>query len=182
MGSSESASDSKSGSGSGDNEWKSKIYFDPESDKDTGTVYNITQEDLKEKLKSLIDTNEEIQQIFVYKCPLYSVQLTMFMLYHAFTVLETNEWWWSIEKNTEGITIQRSKKLDFVRNRYRRTIRNNPIKEMKSDKGRMKMEELVNWFYSNAELNKKYRLLNENCQNFAKRIFDQFAKSEYLNL
>jgi hypothetical protein len=95
-------------------------------------------------------------------------------------VLETSDWWWSIEKNTEGITIQRSKHITYVRDNYRRNKRLTPVAEMNSDKGRMKMKDLVEFLYKKDELNKTYNVLSENCQDFSKRIFDEFAKSKYL--
>ena len=42
---------SSSGGKSGE-EWKSKIYFDPEADSSTGKEYAITDEELKTKMKN----------------------------------------------------------------------------------------------------------------------------------
>jgi hypothetical protein len=44
-------------------------------------------------------------------------------VHHAYIVFKTQSWWWSIEKNDAGITIQRSKKIEFVRDKYHRTKR-----------------------------------------------------------
>ena len=68
-------------------------------------------------MSDLVEGHEEILNVRVYKCKLFSPQLTQQLLYHAFVVYETDEWWWCVEKNTEGITIQRSKKLSYVKDR-----------------------------------------------------------------
>jgi len=67
-------------------------------------------------MEELIKGSEDIEEVRAYQCPLFGVQLTQYLLNHQFIMLETNSWWWSVEKNTEGITIQRSKK-DRIRER-----------------------------------------------------------------
>ena len=161
-------------------EWKSIVYFDPYSDSKKGNDYHINDEQLLEKMKEIIDASEYIEKIWVYKKPLSSWQLTQVLLHHQFVVLETSDWWWSIEKNGEGITIQRSKKLSYVKDYYRRTKRIKPIEEVNSDQGQMKMKDLIEFLYQENELNKPYHFMNENCQHFAKRIFDKFAKAKCL--
>lgn len=184
MGSSSSSNSSKSSSSSNagkkGGDWKGKVYFDPNSDSKKGEDYHIDDAKLEEKMKSIIDDSELIEKIWVYKNPLSPWQLTQLVFHHRFVVLETSDWWWSIEKNTEGITIQRSKHITYVRDNYRRNKRLTPVAEMNSDKGRMKMKDLVEFLYKKDELNKTYNVLSENCQDFSKRIFDEFAKSKYL--
>jgi len=84
------------------------------------------------------------------------------------------------KKNSEGITIQRSKKIEFVKDRYRRDERRTPVEIMKQDSGRGSMEDLIDYLYGEDELNKPYDWLLDNCQHFAKRIFDEIAKTKYL--
>ena len=157
--------------------WKSKVYFDLESDSPRGEGYHINDEQLLEKMGEIIDESEYIQKIWVYKKPLSS---WLWIFHHQFVVLETSAWWWSIEKNGEGITIQRSRGLSYVKDYYRRTERIKPIEEVNSDQGRMKMKDLIEFLYQENELNKPYHFMNENCQHFAKRIFDKFAKAKFL--
>jgi hypothetical protein len=154
------------------------IYFYPESDKFSGPSHTISAETLKEKLRELIDPKEEIKNIWVYQCPLSNWQLTQWLLYHAFVVLETDAWWWSIEKNTEGITIQRSKKNESVKDRYRQEPRPTPIYRLYHDEGRMLMGEFIDWLNEAGELFKEYHWIWENCKEFAERLFDNFANSE----
>lgn len=179
------SSGSKSSSGSsGCGEWKNQIYFDPESDSANGNHYFISDNELKEKLSQLINTQERIEKIWIFSHRLYEWQLYQgMMMYHAFVVLETNEWYWSIEKNNEGITIQRSKNWSYVKGKYRRKSRITPITQRNHDEGRMKMEDLIDWLYQKNELNKRYNIQCQDgtCQGFAKRVFNHFARKKLCN-
>ena len=42
------------------------------------------------------------------------------------------------------------------------------------------MKDLIDYLYQKDELHKPYNLASDNCKDFAKRIFDEFAKSKYL--
>lgn len=96
-------------------------------------------------------------------------------MYHEFVVFETSDsWWWSIEKNPEGLTIQRNRSKDAVVNKYRHVDRFTPITIRKNAVGNMKMEDLIDWLYIHDELNTDYDLLTSNCQHFAKRVFDRY--------
>ena len=161
-------------------EWKSIVYFDPYSDSEEGNDYHIDDEQLLEMMEEIIDESEYIEKIWVYKRPLSSWQLTQLLFHHQFVVLETSDWWWSIEKNGEGITIQRSKKLSYVKDYYRRTKRITPIVEVNSDQGTKKMKDVIKFLYEKDELHRRYHFTDENCKDFAKRIFDQFARAKCL--
>jgi len=96
MGSSSSKSSSVSG---GNGEWTGKLYFDPEADKSCGASYHVEDGELRAKMKEVIDSTERIIRVEIYRHPLYSFQLTDALMYHSFVVFETDDWWWSIEKN-----------------------------------------------------------------------------------
>ena len=91
-------------SGSGKNglktgaNWGSTILFDPHSDESRGTVHKINDDSLIEDMSDLIDASEMIKRIWVYKHPLFPWQFTQLFLCHQFVLIETNTWWWSIEK------------------------------------------------------------------------------------
>lgn len=160
------------------NNWEFQVYFDPESDKRRGRCYNISDDSLISEMSELIDYREKITDIWVYRCPLSAWQLTQVLLNHQFVVLETNDWWWSIEKNTEEIVIQRSKDKSWVRDYLKQKERNTPVEILSSDKGRESMESLIAFLYLKNEVNKTYDWINDNCKNFAKRIFDKFAATK----
>ena len=72
---------------------------------------------LKEVKSEMSDANEMILQTLVYKCPLSSWQLTpQLFSNHQFVVFETQNWWWSIEKDEARLLIQRSVNLSNVQN------------------------------------------------------------------
>ena len=82
-----------------------------------------------------------------YKYPLYKWQLTDFFLFHMFVLFQTDSWWWTIEKNTEGLTIQRSKYKEAVRDNYRRDKRL-PITVLKEGKGHCTVYDLIGCLYT----------------------------------
>lgn len=173
------SSSSSRGGGKG-GEWTHKIYFDPEADQSSGASYFIEDAELIEKLKGLVDPNEEILKVYAYKHKLSKWQITSLMMYHLFIVFETKQWWWSIEKNSEGITIQRSKKEEAVKDKHRQKDRVSSVLHVKEDAGRNSVEYLIDWLYQQNELNKRYHYVSSNCKTFAKRVFDHVAKNENL--
>ncbi|KAK4011320.1 hypothetical protein OUZ56_020436 [Daphnia magna] len=155
-----------------------KLYFDPYADKSSTGGYWITDEEFRKKLANLIDTEERIKNASVYSHPLSSWQLTNAKAYHAFIIMETNDWWWSIEKNMERITIQRSKYLKSVRDMYQRKKRTTgktsglEIHKDKTTQGNdITINELINYIWRKDCLNNIYHLLDANCQDFADMVF-----------
>ena len=156
-------------------QWQSLIYFEPYAGSNSEEVVPINDTELNTKFNELIDIDEPIESIAIYSHKLYDIQLTQGLLYHSFVVLKTSKWWWTIEKNTEGITIQRSKKLRFVIDWYRRSERPSPLTLRKEGNSKATMHDLIRSLYYSGELNKTYNFLTSNCQVFANRIFDYFA-------
>ncbi|KZS11514.1 Uncharacterized protein APZ42_024331 [Daphnia magna] len=157
-----------------------QLYFDPYADKSSTGGYRVTDEEFRIKLANVIDTEEKIKNASVYSHPLSSRQLTNAKAYNAFIIMETNDWWWSIEKNTEGITIQRSKYLKSVRDMYQRTKRTTgktsrlEIHKGKTTQGNdITINELINYIWRKDCLNNVYHLLYANCQDFAAMVFDR---------
>ena len=162
---------SQSTSGSGGGEYTKKLYFDPEADREEGQSYLISDEELRQRLEDLIDVEEVITCVYVYRNPLYYYQLTDFLMYHAFVVFETETWWWSIEKNNENVTIQRSKKLSRVLHQYRRVQRIRPIKLVMKARGRGSVRDLIDILWRKDLLYKPYNVFDENCKHFAAIVF-----------
>lgn len=160
-------------------DWTYKIYFSPEAGKSSSSQYEIEKEELIDKLQTLLDVNENVENIWAYKHALFSWQISETLLYHMLILFETKDWWWSIEKNSQGITIQRSKVKGAVLYSYRGASRHE-LTEMKTDKGKRSMKELIEWLYQKDELNKRYHVLNSNCQHFATAVFDYVATSKKL--
>ena len=156
-------------------DWKYNIYFDPEADKIREVSYQFTDEELISKLEDLLDSGDSITKVTVYKVPLSEVQWTNALLYHAFVVFETRRGWWSIEKNSDGLTIQRSRELDAVKEMYRqnRRIKSSywSIQKMKSDKGSQNMRNLIYWLWKKDWLNREHHVTKSNGQHFADAVF-----------
>lgn len=166
---------SKSNSKGDASSYTGKLYFDPEADTSQGRDYFITDGELRDKLVELVDDSENIVQVRYYTHPLNSWQMSKFVLHHAFIVFETNKWWWSIEKNDAGVTLQRSKDIEYVRDKYRRTKRTTGIFTgitlEKEARGSTTLNELINHIYSRNYLNQDYHFLDNNCQHFAEKIY-----------
>ena len=175
-GSFDSSSDSGSRCQASGCEWQSRIYFDPNAESIKDQAFYINEKELKMKFKELVDMDEQIESITLYSSKLFESQDNPGQLfYHAYVVLKTKHWWWSIEKNSKGITIQRSKEAHFVIDKYRRTDRLSPLMVRKEGLCNDTMDGIINWLYYNGELGKTYHFLDSNCHQFAEGIFKFFA-------
>lgn len=154
--------------------WNHTLYF---GDFSTGNIHSIKNNELIQKSEDIVGSKEEILSVFAYKTPLLSAQLTMFFSYHLYIVFETKKWFWSIEKDGEGITIQRSKNYSFVRYIYLNKYRQLLSKFVKADVGKNSVGDLIRWLYNEDELNKPYNVVSSNCKAFAKRVFDYIART-----
>ena len=54
--------------------------------------------------------------------------------------------------------------------------RKTPVKKLSFDKGRKSMKELIAFISHKDELKEHYDWRYDNCQDFAKRIFDEFTE------
>lgn len=52
------------------------------------------------------------------------------------------------------------------------------VTQMSYDRGRKTIKDLIDFLYDEDELNINYDLLVNNCKDFAKRIFDEFAETK----
>lgn len=135
---------------------------------------------LMDTFNSLVDTEENIEIIHAYKHKLSEMQLTSFLIYHLFIVVKTANWWWSIEKNSEGISIQRSKNQFAVTRLIRQENRISSITLVKESTGRRSVGDLIRWLKKENEFHKRYHFLFSNCQTFAKRVFNYVAECSNL--
>jgi hypothetical protein len=162
------------------------LYFGPKADEPKGDGYWITDEELRDKLSNLVDVSENIDEVRYYSNPIYPWQVSNNHLHHAFIVFQTKKWWWSIEKNNEGVTIQRSKNQESVCDMYRRVNRTTGITSstnitlVNKSSGCTKLNELINYLWRKDYLNQEYGVLSYNCQHFADLIFKRIAESKTL--
>ncbi len=157
-----------------------KLFFYDEVDNGSAKKdYSMRNDELLEKLGKLLDTSEEIEEMSYYTHPLNWWQLTKVNLHHAYLVFKTKNWWWSIEKNDAGVIIQRSKKIEFVRDKYYRTKRQEGltcgmscVKE-KTVKN-WTVEQLLEHIKSSNYVNQSYHVLEQNCHHMADKIYAIF--------
>ena len=169
----------------GDNEISGLKQQDEDSD---GYEFLIENDALQDTMDLLIDGSEMIENIWVFKCPLFFWQFSQLFLCHQFVVMKTAKWWWSIEKNSGEILIQRSKHFAYtdqgvvkygVRDCDKLSRRETPLRRVSSDIGQKSMEDLIEFLFRGNELKKKYELDVNNCKHFAKRVFDAFSQRKY---
>jgi len=177
-----SSSSNPTPSGKDGETWGYKLYFDPEANDETGVKYdNIKDGDLMNTLKELVQYDEKINKVTAFWVPLHEYLPHVNIFGHVFIVFETDHYFWSIEKHTDGITIQRSWKLSAVRDRYRRSERRKGIRGIKSDEGRFTVHKLIEGLYDRKELRMPYHWFSSNCQDFAKAVFNNISDKETLS-
>ena len=160
--------------GSKGGEWTSELYtyFFEEN-----CEIEVNRYSLQKCVQDLhwITTSEEIKKIDSYRCSLFGNGEENPLAYHQFLVIKTTNWYWSIEKDSEKILLQRSKTKDCVENFKEGQARYTPVKVMVESEGKGSMIDVIK-FICETELGKEYNLLDDNCQHFAGRIFNQFKK------
>lgn len=60
--------------------------------------------------------------------------------------------------------------------------RRTPVCQLSYDEGRKSIKDLIDFLYDRDELNIEYDLLEDNCKDFAKKVFDEFAKQIFIIL
>lgn len=158
------------------NQWQSQLIMDWD---EMGEI-KFNDADLRILMLDDNFTKECIRSIAVYKCPLYDNQLIQLLDNHQFVVLQTDNCWYSIEKNSHFIQMQRSNHIENVQCYIRKDRRRTPIKGISFDSCQQlkTMSDLIHFLLENQELGKIYDLVFSNCQAFAKRIFDKFAATK----
>lgn len=147
--------------------WKGNISFVDWYSNDT-----ITMDD-----ESL---DETVLNIKLCKCKLSDLQLTQLFLNHQFLILETKNWWWSIEKDGEGIVVQRSKReANVLDTRTDGTPRPKPVLRMEHhDIGNIGLSiNSIMIFIADEELDVGYHWFYENCKSFAHRLYNAILNS-----
>lgn len=165
-------------------DWGYQVLYDPEAD-GVADQCIIDPASLMDDMMDKLDDDEMIQEIWVYKKPLTEVQKTQLLLNHQFVVLKTTNtpapWpkesirWWSIEKDGEQIVIRKARSVEAVRDSDLQGPRITPVEKMSHDQGTKSMKDLIVFLFDKDELWKTYHWLTDNCQQFAKRVFDEFA-------
>lgn len=122
-----------------------------------------------------IDDSEKLKEMRLYKVPLVEWQLTQVVFNHQFVVIDSSSWWWSIERDSEKILLQRSKFPYVVRNYNEGFLRKFPVVEIKRGDCKGTMKNLIEFLHCKGELKTEYDLVLNNCKIFANNVFDRFV-------
>ena len=163
--------------------WTHKVDL-VDADNNYSNVYLSDRDDIEKWM----NIQDPILQIEEYEVPLYRWQLISFDLHHSFIMLETRDWYWSLEKTSEAIIVQRSKHKDRV---------------FLSRKG---VKRVDNWWFSrpgflhgSQNINppktsgdivhclwnaifEKYNLLTSNCQDFSWKLLREVDRRLCYNI
>ena len=145
--------------------------------------YWIDSDQLSDELKKLIIFETPIEKVFGYWKPLSEYQLTALIAYHRYIVFQTADgYWWSIEKNDEGLTMQRGKTCAEVRDNRRQEPRLEGLHKGRwkpkcdiCDISKKTMGQLVSWLEGTDMLNRPYCWITNNCQHFGNNVFNFLA-------
>ena len=167
-------------------DWSGKLYFDPDTSDKTKDLTGYYVEDgykLRVELLRLIGANEKINHVWIYTTPLSDKQLTHVIFYHAYVVMETNTHWWSLEKNTKELVLQRSKTLEHVKDycqgeKRKLLVSQSEPQLWKHQESNLSLLNLFHALWKTDELKSTYNWLVRNCQGFANRIFNSCAVSK----
>ena len=156
--------------------WKNVLFFNPEAEKSKtkSSAYSISADELRTKLASIVDAGEKIKEVTAYKEKILRWPFTDIFYYHMFVIFKTARWFWSIEKLTMGITIQRSKFLNGVRG-HRRFRRRSGIQCVEKDAGNASVGDLINWLWQEDELNNNYVFISSDCRHFGEKVYDYLS-------
>eukprot|EP00117_Sycon_ciliatum_P047284 scpid93226/ scgid33786/ len=151
----------------------------------SSSCWTVHDNQLRESLGDLIafgsDYAESITEIERHKNPLVPWLPEMGLFYHEFIVFQTKNWWWSIEKNSEGVTLQRSKQRGRVL-LYRGKTRGDSVEQthittLASDSV-YPLQEFVGLLYCSDVVGSQYNLPFNNCQSFASTVYTKIIRRE----
>lgn len=154
--------------------WENKIYFDPEADNSKATRFdNIREETLKAELRKYVGVNEAFSNVWAYNAIL-SKQSTFF---HMVIILQSANWFWSIEKHPDGICIQRARTFIAVKDNFKHQARRALMHLSQQDECESTVYDLIDWLHKSKELRKPYGYLINDCDEFCKNVYNFVSKT-----
>ncbi len=137
-----------------------------------------------------IDTNSKIAEVEIHQSSMSSAT-DFLQAFHVFIVFKTTseidgDYWWSLEKNTESIVLQRCKsqhnslcKKDSVKNKFYGEMRKRvkPIQEGLTGNGTIK--DLFAILWAQQMIEEKYHNLYSNSRSLITFVSKQITKDEY---
>ena len=171
-------------------DWKPGIHFITFGELTTTNVCVTAKEDqlgtshwvLKKYLRLTLcpdgDDRKMINNATVYGTPLSKNGSYTSFDHHELILLKIGNLFATLEKHTDGLTVQSSTERDDVLARVRGDARyGNPIKKMKSQ-GNIAVGDLIDYIVDNDFIHEAYNLIRgDHCQKFAKDIFDKVVNT-----
>ena len=176
---------------SDESSWEGELLFDPDAVGGTN-VYRCHQRNLHLKFQELsdqglVDLEETIKTCSVFTCDIHGYQELVYSssirIRHAFVIIETNDWFWSIEKHNEGISIQRSKSFDHLKN-INQGVKRRDVLEIKSQLESTKKRAMKGFIFNftHEELGKEYSLLTKNCFVFVSEMTGYLSSDPQMDI
>lgn len=165
-----SAYSSSYSSSSGVNNWTNALHYFPNVN--AAYLCGFT-ENIYKKLHEHTDLMLEdvITKVTSYETP--SHPYISDILSHMFIVIETKgKWYYSIEKDSMGIILQRSKNLQDLLANFRNSRRIGTPLVVEVKEGVKTVGQLIELIQDTGELTREYSVLSEelHCHGFAKRV------------
>ncbi|XP_046649363.1 uncharacterized protein LOC124340776 [Daphnia pulicaria] len=186
-------------------ESKQKLSFVPDADNNPDTDYEITEPALvryllnKEAVEELDEAEAELPEMLnVLKDIDKASKITLFethqssidmmkdfkQAFHAFVVFKTTsetegDYWWSLEKGIDYITLQRSLNKENVKDKFYGEGRNKvkPIVDNLTGKGSIK--DLLAILWTQQMIPEKYHIRKSNCQSLVTYVNKQMTEVGY---
>ena len=124
------------------------------------------------------DDKKLIDKVMVYKTPLNpSGQFTP-VDYHGYILLKIGDLFATLDKHSDGLTVQSSEEKDDVLTKLRNAPRYGVPDFIVESQGTITVGELIDFIMTNDFINQTYNIWRgHHCKNFAKDIFDKVAKT-----
>jgi hypothetical protein len=160
------------------------FFYDEVHLVDGGVEVSMRNERLQQALGIMVDRTEIIREVMYYALSFEQFWNLWGVLgfSHSFIVFKTDQWWWSIEKNDAGVTVQRSANIESVRDKYQRRRRGTGLTGIRLEHAERNLSasgsrniitvnSLIDHIYTSNYLNEEYGISSHNCTDFAERIY-----------
>ncbi|KAL4240587.1 hypothetical protein ACF0H5_001379 [Mactra antiquata] len=155
--------------------WTKQVYLYP----DVGSGLTLTRdirvsnERLLEDFQKLIDVEKPIHEVYIRKQRLPDSQITDIQKYHYFVLFKSEDWYWTIEKNSKYTILQKSQDESGVKAHVQGKDRG-PLYRVdgNDDIDAKELRDLLQFLYENNELKNAYDPISDNSKHFAYRVYD----------
>ncbi|CAJ0570892.1 unnamed protein product, partial [Mesorhabditis spiculigera] len=172
MGSSSSTDKEKTGA-----EWTGCLHFH----QGNGTWKKLESEEIIDYFRDKLEADEE--KIIFAEIRKYDLGLVTawFGHWHEYTLVETTNWFWTFEKNSKGIYVQRAKRNSDVRCWFAGVKRKKDRSEGRSSAVEFGENALdaAHWIINRGELDKTYHWTESNCHFFASLLYEAITGTAY---